>query len=405
LEKGQKLFQCGRCRGPVPSPIPSQLLYGENSTVVTPTKQNKLRSTRLKVNSAMRNLFKRSPTKPERKKTKIGEVSSVEGAKNLYPDIDDPKRSSIKSSNTSTADIDLPSNTSFHQRSIVRKLNWSDFSDRIDDVSFANIESLEFNDEFTDSGICEPLELSTECRYPMDIANDANFIASPEAPEFSVRKSKRAIQHSSSSSDVSAEECGQQADTGSIALTQRPSDNGTVSKNTSGLFQQTSSQLHQNSTNSSLTSTRSVLREDSGGILFQSISPQHLENNFRSFEQSMNCLSLRDVEFQNHMLDISLDSISCPDLNESYVLECPKCTFRFCSTCNEMEHTGRPCRVVGSSFLSTSCDNIYDGNLQVLPTIKDSSASSKSNSFKGRSGSELEKKKRKSASLRRLARL
>ncbi len=97
--------------------------------------------------------------------------------------------------------------------------------------------------------------------------------------------------------------------------------------------------------------------------------------------------------FKKQDSQLSESSISCPNLNERSVLECPNPNFlfRFRSNCNIGEHPGRPCRIIDSeSFQSnderSSVNNSHPGSLKKLVAFvrKEGSESAKKSKGKGK---------------------
>lgn len=81
--------------------------------------------------------------------------------------------------------------------------------------------------------------------------------------------------------------------------------------------------------------------------------------------------------------------------NLPYVVECPYCSYRFCSRCEFREHPGKPCRVIGEIGLE---DEEEDCACLRLPSSRPASRS-RSTTSGGKA------KSNKKGSLRRLARL
>jgi hypothetical protein len=131
-----------------------------------------------------------------------------------------------------------------------------------------------------------------------------------------------------------------------------------------------------------------------------------------SYDKKLRSQSLGSVIESFDGKDPSFESFSsCPNLSESFILECPnpKCSYRFCSSCFDGEHPGRPCRTIDSESmeeLHQSCD-INNGSLTSLKVTEARVGRGKGNKGVASSGSTSNNKGVKSSKekLRRIARL
>jgi hypothetical protein len=138
----------------------------------------------------------------------------------------------------------------------------------------------------------------------------------------------------------------------------------------------------------------------------------------KSQSRSLSSLLVRDERkpaSQSHQppSPIKMDVSKGPDPLEvdpdpPYVVQCPDCSYRFCSRCEFKEHPGKPCRLIGGTEeLTAESEGL--ASFESKPTSN--SNSNKSASFhvhvrprKGK-GSASAAGKQKKASLRRLANL
>ncbi|CAL8144219.1 unnamed protein product [Orchesella dallaii] len=117
--------------------------------------------------------------------------------------------------------------------------------------------------------------------------------------------------------------------------------------------------------------------------------------NFQDFSHSNGVISTSSFSFQH----------SDPNIEGSIVLECPKptCGFRFCSNCEESEHSGRPCHVLSSDHMESFSEDSALGISSVSNKTKRSDGErSKENSLKKNKN---RTKGSSNKSLRRIARL